>query len=152
MRNVLPTGARLAWSRSIIEKGFAKDITAAYKVKDYEGVRGLEEQRNFELTLQREEEDAHYTQRLLRQARRLRVPIPRIHDEDGIDSDHWYVGSETGRYYLTEAGIGPLREEIRRELKARHESRAQLVVWVSAVTGAIGAITGLVAVLHSGLR
>lgn len=40
-----------------------------------------------------------------------------------------------------------IRDEIRHELKARHEVRAQWVVWLSALTGVIGAITGLVAVL-----
>jgi hypothetical protein len=100
----------------------------------------------FELDLQQEEEDAYLTKSLLRKARRLRVPIPHSHSDDGTVSNQWYEGGQTGGLYLSVTGIRDLREEIRRELKARHEHHAQLVVWLSAITGIIGAITGLIAV------
>lgn len=146
----LPTGTRLAWSRARIDKAYARDIAAAHKANDHEAVRGLEEARSFELSLQREEEDAHYTRGLVREARRLRVPIPHVQNDDGGESDDWYFGSQTARWCLTVAGIRSLRDEIRRERAARHESWARLVVWVSALTGIVGAITGLIAVLKAG--
>ncbi len=105
----------------------------------------LESGCRFELELQ--DEDAHLTKQLLRKARALRVPIPHSRNEDGTISNQWYEGSQTGGRYLTVSGIKALREEIRCESKAHHESRAQLVVWLSALTGVIGAITGLIALM-----
>ena len=60
-----------------------------------------------------------------------------------------YEGSQTGGWYLTVSGIREVRAEIRQAQKSRHEQRAHLVVWISAITGVIGAITGLVAVLQT---
>ena len=145
-RKFLPISQRLAWSRSRLERAYAKDIAAARRSRDSRKVASLESDRRFELDLQDEEEDAHVTTALLRKARRLRVPIPHARNDDGSKADQWYEGSQTGRLYLTDAGIKAIREEIRRELKARHEGRTQLVVWMSALTGVIGAITGLIAV------
>jgi hypothetical protein len=138
----------LAWSRSRIESGYARDIVAARRAKNHDEVLSLESARLFELGLQQEEEDSHLTKQLRRKARRLRVPIPRVSNEDGSISDQWYEGSQTGGWYLTDGGIRSLREEIRKEQKARHEGRAQFIVWLSAITGIVGAITGLVAVLQ----
>lgn len=147
-RKFLPARTRLAWSRSLIDAGYAKQIAAARRAKDHDEVRSLESTRLFELDLQQEEEDGHLTKKLRHQAKRLRVPIPHIRSTDGSISDQWYEGSQTGGWYLTDAGIRSLREEIRKEQKARHEGRAQLTVWLSTITGIVGAITGLVAILQ----
>ena len=146
IRKFLPATMQLAWSRSRIERSYDRDIAAAHRAKDRDWLTALESERSFELDMQDEQEDAHLTGRLLRRARRLRVPIPHRRNEDGTESHEWYVGAQTGGWYLTTIGIRALREEIRQESKARHESRAQLVVWLSVVTGMIGALTGLIAV------
>lgn len=147
-RKLLPVSTQLAWSRSRIERGYGRDIAIATRTKSREEVREIESAMRFELDLQSEEEDAYLTRQLRRQAARLRIPIPLIHAEDGAISDQWYQGDQTGGWYLTLSGIRALREEIRHELKARHEHRVQLVVWLSAITGIIGAITGLVSVVQ----
>lgn len=147
----LPAGTRLAWSRSLIEDDYARELTNARQAKDREKVAYLESTRRFELELQQEEEDDHITKKLRLKANRLRVPVPHVRSADGSLSDQWYEGSQTGRWYLTDLGIRTLREEIRKEQKARHESRAQLTVWLSALTGILGAITGLVAVIQSAI-
>lgn len=145
----LPLSAerRLAWQHTLLDRAYAKDISAARKLKDSDRVESLERDHRFEIDLHDEEEDAHLTNTLLARARRLRVPIPHRYNEDKTESKHWYEGHYTGRWYLTSHGISALREEIRRELKARHEVRAQWVIWLSALTGVIGALTGLVALL-----
>ena len=148
IRKVLPVSRQLAWSRSRIERGYGRDIANATRTKDREKVRELGSAMRFELDLQHEEEDAYLTRKLRHQATRLRVPVPLFHIDDGVISDHWYQGRQTGGWYLTLSGIRALREEIRHELKARHEHRVQIVVWLSAITGIIGAITGLVAVVQ----
>jgi hypothetical protein len=141
------TETQLAWQRSLLDRAYAKDISAARKSGDREEVESLESTHRFELELHDEEEDRFITRNLLARARRLRVPIPRRYNEDGSESDHWYEGRNTGRWSLTASGVCALRDEIRRELKARYELRSLWTVWLSAVTGLIGAATGFVALL-----
>ena len=73
------------------------------------------------------------------------MPIPHRCSSDGSESLFWYTGRQTGGEYLTNEGIKALRKEIRQESNALHEDRSKWVVWVTAATGLIGAITGLVA-------
>lgn len=143
----IPKEAKLAWQRTLLDRAYAKDIAKARAAKDYAKAQSLAEDHRFEIELHDEEEDAHVTKCLLQRARHLRVPVPHRYNNDKSESDHWYEGRNTGRWYLTTKGVAALREEIRREVKARHEARSQWVVWLSALTGAIGAATGLVALL-----
>ena len=147
----LPTAKKLEWQRLLLDRAYAQDISDARKAKDAEKVRSLESDRHFEMCLHDEEEDAYVTEQLLKEARSFRVSIPHRNNEDMSESEHWYKGNYTGGWYLTDRGIAALRAEIRREQKARHETRAQWTVWLSALTGLVGAITGLVALLgHKG--
>ena len=143
----IPTETRLGWQRTLLDRAYAKDISEARKLKDKAKIESLERDHRFEIDLHDEDEDAYITRKLLAKARRLRVPIPHHYNEDKTESEHWYEGRYTFRLYLTTKGVAAIREEIRRELKARHEARAHWVVWLSALTGVIGAITGLVALL-----
>lgn len=143
----IPTETRLAWQRTLLDRAYAKDIAEARKLNDNERVERLEWDHRFEIDLHDEKEDAYVTTRLLAQARRLRVSIPHRYNKDQTESDDWYQGQHTGRWYLTTRGLAALREEVRRELKARHEARSHWVVWLSSFTGVIGALTGLVALL-----
>jgi hypothetical protein len=110
-------------------------------------VEALQRDHQLEIDLYDEEEDFYLTNNLLAKARRLRVPIPHRYNDDKTESEHWYQGQYIGKWYLTTIGFSSLRDEIRREEKARHEARAHWVVWLSALTGVIGAITGLIALL-----
>jgi len=139
--------AKLAWSRDWLDWSYAKDIAVARKANDRARAQSLEENRQFEIDLHDEDEDAHITKTLLRTARRLRVPIPHRYNGDRSESDLWYEGRFTGRWCLTSKGVSAVREEIRRELKARHEAKSHWVVWLSALTGLVGAVAGLVALL-----
>lgn len=140
-------GAKLSWQRSLIDRAYARDIAEARKEKDAEKIRSLQEERRFEIDMHDEEEDSYLTRKFLRKARGLRVPIPHRFNEDRSESEFWYEGHYTGGWYLTTKGVAALREEIRKELKARHETRSHWLIWVSALTGLIGALTGLVALL-----
>lgn len=143
----IPTETKLSWQRALLDRSYVNDIAEARKLNDKHKVESLEGSHRFEIELHEEDEDAYITKKLLRKARRLRVPIPHLYSEGSSLSDHWYEGRNTGRMYLTTKGIAALREEVRHELKARHESRSAWIVWLSALTGVIGAITGLVAVI-----
>lgn len=143
----VPTATRRSWQRTLLDRAYAKDIAAARKLKNEEKVQSLEYEHRFELDMFDEEEDAYLTKALLTKARRLHVPVPHLYNEDKTISEHWHEGHYTGRWYLSTSGIAALRKEVRDELKARHEARAHWVVWFSALTGVIGAVTGLVALL-----
>jgi adenylate kinase family enzyme len=148
VNKLAPERIRLAWSRRAIQRGYGKTISAARTAKKFNEVADLEGAMRFEMDLQRELEDSYLTTRLLQQARRLRVPIPYHRNPDGSESDHWYEGSQTGEWYLSTNGIRSLRQEIRQELKDRHESRSHYLIWLTALTGVIGSITGLIAVMQ----
>jgi hypothetical protein len=143
----IPTETKLAWQRSLLDRTYATAIAEARRLKDKEKIESLEHEHRFEIDVHDEDEDAYVTKRLLAKARRLRVPIPHRYNEDKTASDDWYEGHYTGRWYLTTKGIVALRDEVRKELRARHEARSQWVIWLSALTGVIGALTGLVALL-----
>ena len=144
---LVPTEARLGWERTRLDKSYAKDIAEARKAKDKDKVESLERDHRFEIDLHDEEEDEYITRKLLSKARRQKVPIPHRHNEDKSESEHWYEGHYSGRWYLTARGVAALRDEVRRELKARHEARSHWVFWFTALTGVIGSLTGLVALL-----
>jgi len=145
----MPAGLRLSWQRSLLDRAYARDLAAAKKQSDRKKIEEIESNWRFEIDLHTEDEDSYLTRQLLAQARHLRLPIPHIYNQDNSVSEHWQESHHTGRWCLTTAGVAVLREEIRRELKARHELRTHWAVWLSALTGVIGAITGLVAVLAS---
>ena len=144
---LIPTEMRLGWERTRLDKAYARSIADARKAKDTEKVESLERDHRFEIDLHDEEEDGYITRKLLSKARRLKVPIPHRYNEDKSESEHWYEGQHTGRWYLTTRGVAAIRDEIRKELKARHEARSQWVFWLTALTGVIGSLTGLVALL-----
>lgn len=140
---------KLSMRRKWLQSEYAKDIKAAQKNREFQRASEIESARRMELDFHDEEEDEYITNRLLDQARKFKVPIPRRYNPDNTESDHWYEGLYTAQWYLTSLGVSALRSEIRKEQKARHEIRAQWVVWLSGLTGLVGAATGLVALLVS---
>jgi len=77
----------------------------------------------------------------LRRAQRLFVPTP-----DRSDSTMWKERSFTRSKVLTELGITVIRKAVREEENAGRDSWAQIA---ALLIGAIGAITGLLAVFLS---
>ena len=143
----VPREWKADWHRAQVDKAYAKDIAKAKAEKNEEKVESLESDHRFEIQSHEEEQDLILTRHLIRQASRLHVPLPRRKNPDGSDTDFWYEGSQTYYRMLTTEGVAKLRDEIRRERKARHEAKAVWITLLSAITGAIGAATGLVAVL-----
>lgn len=133
--------------RRWLQSEYSKDIKAAQKNMEFQKAKEIRDACRMELDLHDEEEDEYVTQQLLDKARKFRVPIPHRFNADNTESDHWYEGHYTGQWYLTPVGVSALRNEIRKEQKARHEIRAQWVVWLSGLTGLVGTVTGLIALL-----
>ena len=142
-----PREWKAEWRRTLLDRSYTADIAAAKAAKDAEKAESLAMDHQYEIQMYQEEDDIELTRYLIRQTRRLHEPLPRYKNADGSDSDHWYEGSLTHYLALTTEGVAKLRDEIRREKKARHEAKAVWIPWLSAITGAIGAATGLVALL-----
>lgn len=80
-----------------------------------------------------------HTRYLYSKAQKLLLPIPDYNDES-----YWETPNFSNRRHLTNKGIALLRSEIRKEL---HERRVGLLTWVAALTGLVGAVSGLVAII-----
>ena len=95
-----------------------------------------------------EEDEARYhSQLLLRRARELRIPTPPLYI-GLVKSDDWErSGIDGSRFFLSLSGGRKLLAEIREEERHRVEGRARSIPYLTALTGLIGAITGLVALL-----
>ena len=76
---------------------------------------------------------------LIHLASRLHVPIPPRSQEQMWEQSH-----EDGRWYLSDKGIFQVRTLVRQEEKALREA---YLAWVLPLTGLIGAITGLGAII-----
>src|SRR5688572_9406609 len=82
--------AQLAWRRALLDRAYVKDIAAARKSGDAAAIEELVSSHMFEIQMHDEDEDYFITRRLLSKARRLRVPVPRRHNQNGLRSDFWY--------------------------------------------------------------
>lgn len=133
--------AKLFRQKESLRSAFTSDIRKAQKgCKSRKDIQSLEHQSCFEESIIDEEIAILATDNLIRKAKRRFMPIP-SHDTDGM----WVqCNTISNRYVLTNQGISQLRSSLHKERK----EHAELVVMVLAVlTGIIGAITGLVAVI-----
>ncbi len=86
-----------------------------------------------------EQIDALKTARFCQIANRLMVPWPDYDDKESWEDQHY----ERGRV-LTSKGVWKLKQLIRQEKRERREG---FIIWIAALTGIIGALTGFAAVL-----
>lgn len=142
----IPTGTRLRWQRDLLLRMRDKEIATARKAKDLNRVEELRRDYDNELSVHEEEQAIYLTRNLIGKARRLHVPTPRWHNDDRTESEFWYTGHHMYEKCLTSEGVSKVREEIRREINARHESLSHWLKWIAPLTGIMGTIIGLVAV------
>ena len=79
---------------------------------------------------------------LIESARRLLLPTPKFN----VDNGAWVESRITGRVRLSRTSMMEVRSAIRKERKERREGA---ILWLTAFTGIIGALTGLIAVWSS---
>lgn len=79
---------------------------------------------------------------LIESARQLILPVP----EFKKDSDTWEESNLTGQFSLSKKAMMELRTIVRKEQKGRREG---MMLWLTALTGIIGALSGLIAVWKS---
>jgi hypothetical protein len=65
----IPTEARLAWQRKLLDRAYSKDISDARRLKDKDKVESLELDYRLEIDLHDEDEDSYLTKKLLAKAR-----------------------------------------------------------------------------------
>ncbi len=133
--------SRLFDKKEKIRLSYKDDIQKARKErKPKEDIQLLEHDAWFEQRLIDEEISILTTDRLTRRAQRHFVPIPSI-KEDGMWTKCEFAEN---RYILTSSGISKVRSLLRSE----HKEGLELVLKIlAALTGIVGAIIGLVAVL-----
>lgn len=145
--SLLPPRWRHARASAAIRRAYAPQVAAARAAGDRDELQHLEGSEDHELGMLDEEEAARYTRHLLRKAARLRVPVPRRATDDAEPTGYWTRGDRTGASFLTDAGEERLREDLRKEVRWRRETRAHWLPFVTAVTGALGTAIGLLSLL-----
>jgi hypothetical protein len=147
----VPKGIRLSWQSNMIDRSFRKSIAKlrASEEKGRTKLQRLQDAHHFEMSMIYEEQDAHYTKQLIRQARRLRVHVPDLFSKDGQPTEFWKRGHTQGLWYLTDTGVSQVRTEIRKELKWRYERRTHYTAWVTGIIGILGTTIGFVVGLLS---
>lgn len=93
------------------------------------------------------------TDRLVKRARKLGIPIPAKPNPwatDPVNNVSWEFNSTTGNFYLSDKAELELTREVRKEELERLQHQMR---WVSQVIipliGLIGAIMGLISLIHS---
>lgn len=81
--------------------------------------------------------------RLIRHARRYRLVLPPLDEKH----DGWEESEFTQQWRLTPEAFIDLRNAVRAERKTRYDIWQSRIVGISAATGLIGALTGLISVV-----
>ena len=129
---------------------YRAEVEAARKRGDHGEVASLKAGRQAEEYFDHEEREIDFTKGLVRQAVEQRVPIPESppYSPEGAENEFWAFSNSLGERYLTPLGVSTLRETLRREKDARRSERNHLIAWIGAITGLVGALTGLAAILR----
>jgi hypothetical protein len=104
-------------------------------------LQNIDSARVFEFSMVDDEISNEQTLRLLSQADRLIVRVP-----DRNDEKMWARSRTLGFYYLTRDGLHQLDADIWAKKKAKWERRLIWMPVVGALTGLLGALSGVIAV------
>ena len=145
IRNLpVPKDLKLPWQLYLIDHLYQIEIAELKRIKprDHDQLRGLENLHSDEISMVYEELDMLHTRKLIRQARRLRVTVPRLYDDAGSPTDLWEQSSNFGYWYFTDKGFKEIRKAIRDELKWYYERREHYTNWATGLIGILGTIAG----------
>lgn len=110
--------------------------------KPREDIESLINEELFEVDIIDDEIDTLESRYLIESARQLVLPLPDFKK----DSDIWEESKITGRFRLSKKAMVDIRSLVRKERKERREG---IMFWLAALTGIIGALSGLLAVWKS---
>ena len=113
----------------------------------FQKLHRFRQDQHVEYLLIRDEISSHITNGLLRESKKLFIPMPFSYQ----DEEMWELAQTTADNILTEKGVCLLKEAIRKERAEisndKKQRRDNWLPWIVAVSGLIGVITGLLAVL-----
>lgn len=144
---LVPEGARLVLRRGFLDRAMDKERRRAFKNGGSAADAWENGDWQFEYELLEEDEASFHSRQLLGRARRLRIQTPPIMDGAVISADYQPSGLDGHRYFLSLSGEQKVRAAIREEEKYRSERWARRIPYLTALSGLIGTITGLVALL-----
>lgn len=127
-----------SWEKKIETKYDEEIKRAQSEKKEREEIESIKHSKFFEILKNDQERSEFLTGYLIKKANRYVIPIPK-HDDEQM----WDEG-QMGYRFLTYEGINNLRSEIRREEKERRDA---FLSWIPPITGLIGTMIGLAAIL-----
>jgi hypothetical protein len=110
---------------------------------DDEELKQLNDEERYNVGIIHEQIYQLHFERITAQAERLSVSIPDLQQ----NREHWEVAPLTGRWRLRREALRNLLTAIREVQKERQQAMQAKLIWVTAVTGMVGALTGLMSVL-----
>jgi len=110
--------------------------------KPREDIQSLISEEMFEVDMIDDEIETLESRYLIESARQLVLPIPAFDK----DSDTWDESKITRRFRLSKKAMVEIRSLVRKERKERREG---MMLWLAALIGLIGALSGLLAVWKS---
>ena len=110
--------------------------------KPREDIESLISEEIFEVDIIDDEIETLECRYVIESARKLVLPLPDF-DKNG---DTWEESKITGRFRLSKKAMVDIRSLVRKERKERREG---MMFWLAALTGIIGALSGLLAVWKS---
>jgi hypothetical protein len=131
-------------AKSKLDKAYGKEVEALRKASKHQEAEEKLAEWSADGRQVEDEIDEIVSQRLLKRARRLDVPIPSPLFGNLEEDEFWDRSYSSGGYILTRKGRAVLRDAVRKEKRERFESKAR---WITLFTGIIGAAIGLVSVL-----
>ena len=143
----MPEGTRLRLRRRFMDRDVDRERRQIVKNGGDTADIWEEDRWQFEYQLLEEDEASFHSRQLLARARELRIPTPPVFEGDIMSPDYQQSSLKGHRYYLSLAGEQKVRSAIREEEKYRSERWTRRIPYITALSGLIGTITGLVALL-----
>ncbi len=143
----LPRGFRRRWLARLSKAWYRAELEKARQTNNKDRTKELQWEQREDAQEEFEWGEIEYSNKFERTARQVRVPIPPYGDAGSDLTPGWIQSRFFGEPYLSQQGIAEIREAIRREQTWRQQRRAHLITWVTALTGLVGALTGLLAIV-----
>jgi hypothetical protein len=143
----MPAGIRLRLRRYFMDREFDRERRRIIKSGGSPQDAWEHGDWHFEYQMLEEDEASFHSRQLLGRARELRIPTPSYFDGETLSADYKRSGLDGNRYFLSIAGEQKVRSAIREEEKYRSERWTRRIPYITAVSGLVGTITGLTAIL-----
>jgi len=111
---------------------------------DDEEIKQLNDEERYNVGIIDEQIYQIHFERITAQAERLSISIP----DHQQNREQWEVAPLTGRWRLRREGLRTLLTAIREVQKERQQAMQAKLIWVTAATGMVGSLTGLISVLY----